>query len=187
MSIKDEKMALRSLLKQKRAEINIQDKQKADQIICDKLLSLNEIKNAKTVLTFVSTKDEVDTICFIKSLFSLHKNVAVPKCIDINGNMSFYLISSLESLLENSFGIFEPSDKSEKLQDFSNSVCIIPALSFDKNKQRIGYGKGYYDRFLKEYKGIKIGICYDELITQKLPCDSFDISADKVITQTQIF
>lgn len=187
MSVNDEKKSLRNVIKQKRKQITPKTKSENDKKIFNALLSLEEIKNAKVILTYVSMKNEVDTQNFINALLGMNKKVAVAKCEDKEGKMSFYSISSLNELKKSNFGILEPEIRAEnKLTDFENSVCIIPALAFDKKRQRIGYGKGYYDRFLENFKGVKIGLCYDEMLLEKLPCDKFDIAADIVVTQSKI-
>ena len=186
MSVNENKKALRTCLKAKRAELGSDFRQKADKEILENLLSLSEIQNAKKVLCFVSTESEIDTKKLINLLIEMQKTIAVPKCIDKNGIMKFYEIASLDSLERNSFGILEPSEiNCKELSDFSQSVCIVPALAFDKNGQRIGYGKGYYDRFLAHYNQTKIGICYDEFLLDSIICDKNDIAVDKVVTQSK--
>ena len=106
------------------------------------------------------------------------KKVAVPKC---EGNdIVFYYINSLEDLEEGSFGILEPKIN-EAVNDFDSSICIIPGVAFDNDKNRIGYGRGFYDRFLENYAGIKIGLAYKECICDKIDVSENDIKMDKVI------
>ena len=74
----------------------------------------------------------------------------------------------------------EPQNKN-KVTNFDNSICIIPGICYDINKNRVGYGKGYYDRFLKNYKGLKIGVVYNKCICQKIDTDKYDVCVDKII------
>src|SRR5574344_294851 len=116
--------------------------------------------NSYKVLIYVSNKEEIDTYEIIKKCFILKKEVYVPKCID--NNIYFYKINNLNELVLGSFNIYEPT--TNILFNNEDSICIIPGIAFDKNLYRIGYGRGFYDRFLANYKGYKIGLTLDELI-----------------------
>ena len=170
----------KQILRNKYKEIrkNIKDKEKQNDIIFNKIINLEEYKQSDLILTYVSLKEEVDTIKLIKYSFKLDKKVAVPKCE--GEDIIFYYINSLKDLEEGKFGILEPKTN-EIVNDFANSICIIPGVAFDKQNNRIGYGKGFYDRFLKKYNGIKIGLTYKECICDKIDTDINDIKMDKVI------
>lgn len=157
---------------------NILNKEEQDDMIFNKVINLEEYKQSDLILTYVSLKDEVDTIKLIKHSLENGKKVAVPKC---EGNdIVFYNISSLEELQEGSFQILEPKT-GQAVTNFNHSICIIPSVAFDKQKNRIGYGRGFYDRFLEKYTGIKIGLVYRECICDKIDVDGNDIKMDKVI------
>lgn len=171
----------KQILRNKYKEIrkNIKNKEKLDNIIFNKIINLEEYKKSDLILTYVSLKEEVDTIKLIKYCLKEGKKVAVPKC---EGNdIVFYYISSIEDLVEGTFGILEPKTK-RKVTNFTNSICIVPGISFDKQNNRIGYGRGFYDRFLENYTGIKIGLEYRECICEKIDIDGNDRKMDKIIT-----
>lgn len=162
-----------------RKEINESDKNKYDNDIFEKVINLQEYKDSKLVLAYVSLKHEVDTFKLIEHSLSIGKKVAVPKCEGYN--IIFYTINGLDELKEGKFNILEPkTDK--KLVDFSDSICIVPGVAFDNENNRIGYGKGYYDRFLKIYNGLKIGLAYKECLCEKIDAEGNDIKMDIVIT-----
>lgn len=170
----------KQILRNKYKEIrkSIENKEEHDSVIFNKIISLEEYKQSYLILIYVSLKDEVNTIQLIKHSLEIGKKVAVPKC---EGNeMAFYYINSLEDLEEGKFGILEPKTN-ELVNDFDNSICVIPGLAFDKQNNRIGYGKGFYDRFLENYKGIKIGLAYKECICDKIDANENDVKMDKVI------
>ena len=159
----------------------------SDKKIAEKLFALDEFKMAKTILIYASIEDEIRTDDIINCALESGKNVAVPLCSDEKGNMDFYLIDSLSELETGMFGVREPNaDNCDKLSDFSDSIIIVPGLSFDKFGKRIGYGKGYYDRFLSRYSSFAIGLCYDEMIACQLPADEYDKSVDLIITQSDV-
>ena len=101
--------------------------------------------------------------------------------------MEFYLADSVNDLKQGMYGILEPdTDKCSKITDFSGALCLVPALCYDKKGFRLGYGKGYYDRFLEKFTITTVGLCYNELIKDTLPVDKFDKSVDYIVTQTGI-
>ncbi len=187
IDIRKTKNELREKAKEFRLSLTSEEKIKCDTAIVEKLCSLKQFSNAATILCYMSTPIEVDTHALISRLFLQSKTVAVPRCIDNSRDMEFFCINSFEQTEKHTFGVFEPdSEKCERLRDYRNSVCIIPGLAFDREGYRLGYGKGYYDRFLSSYKGLKIGICYEKCIFEKLPHGYFDISADIVVTEREI-
>ena len=162
-----------------RKEINKVNREKYNNEIFKKIINLKEYKESKLVLIYVSLKDEVDTFRLIKHSLEIRKGVAVPKCV--GNNIEFYYIQNLNELEKGKFNILEPKTD-RKVIEFNNSICIIPGVAFDKELSRIGYGKGFYDRFLKNYCGIKIGLAYRECICEKIDNDINDVKIDIIIT-----
>lgn len=155
----------------------IKDKNNQNEYIFNKLINLKEVQESNTILIYVSFRDEVDTFNIIK-YFIDKKLVAVPK---VNKDtMDFYYINSLNDLSPGNYNILEPTT-STKVTNFNNSICIVPGLCFDKNNYRLGYGKGYYDKFLSNKNIYTIGLSYKETIIEKLPIDKYDIKLNKVI------
>ena len=177
------KKALRQELMKKRRNMDKNYKEFLDEKIYTILKSSSAIKEAKVILTYASSPIEVDTRRLIKFALSEGKTVAVPKCE--GKNMRFLSIKSLSELTVGSHGVEEPVD-GEEITDFSDSVCVTPALRFDEKGYRLGYGGGFYDRFLRNYSGTAIGICYDEFCGS-LPVGEFDISLERVITEKGFF
>jgi len=182
MSVKKQ---LRQELKLKRKEIA--DKADKDKAVCKNLLNSNDYKQADTILFYAALDDEINIDDCITEAIDEGKKVALPVCTDDAGHMDFYYINSLEDIKNGSFGVREPDIlNSVKVTDFENAVCIVPAIAYDTLGYRLGYGKGYYDRFLENYVSISIGLCYNELVVEKLPADKFDVPVDKIITENDI-
>ena len=157
---------------------NINNKKEIDDIIFNKVISLKEYKESNLVLTYVSLKDEVDTFKLIEYSLKIGKKVAVPKC---EGDIiKFSLISNLTDLKKGKFNILEPTTN-KLVTNFENSICIVPGIAFDKNNNRIGYGRGFYDKFLQNYNGIKIGLVYSECICEEIDIEKTDIKMDKIV------
>lgn len=133
-------------------------------------------------LCYISVNSEVDTYNIINFLLSSGKRVAVPFCDE--KTMKFYEIKSVDDFIIGAFGI-PTVDCSHHtvISDFENALCIVPALSFDNEGNRLGYGGGFYDRFLSEKKIKTLGLCYEECISSKLPSEDYDMKIDFVLTE----
>lgn len=179
---------LREFYKNKRINIKPTEKNQMDTALLENLLKLYKYKACKTVLTYVSLPMEVDTKAFINHSLKLGKRVAVPYCIPGTRTIDFYYINSLDELIKGTFSVLEPDiTKSEKTIDFSDSICVLPGLCFDRKGYRLGYGKGYYDRFLADYSGSVIGVCYNNFIRNNLIHGRYDRRADIIVTDKKIF
>lgn len=186
LSIKEYKAEKRTFYKSLRKSMNQEEKKSADRQIFEKLIDTYAFKNSELILTYISVSDETDTISLIKYCFENDKRVAVPKCLDKNGNMEFFEIKSFNDVKPSYFGLLEPSENCPEITLFYNSLCVVPAFSYDIKGYRIGYGGGFYDRFLSKHNVFKAGICYDECIETNHLHDEFDINVDIVITEKQI-
>ena len=185
--IREYKKRLREKNKEKRNNLNSKEKLELDNKIFKKLISLNSYKNAKMIVTFVSTSIEVDTHRLIEYSLKQGKIVVVPRCIDGTSEMEFYRIKSMQDLEVATFKVLEPIvDRCEKITKFINSICIVPGLIFDMKGNRLGYGKGYYDRFLKNYRNTTIGVCYSFCTINKLFTGRYDKPVDYLITDKYI-
>ncbi|MGN1122771.1 MAG: 5-formyltetrahydrofolate cyclo-ligase [Eubacterium sp.] len=179
MQVKSE---LRKSFKELRKSID--NKSCADKLICDNLLNSELYSKADTVLFYAALEDEINTDYAMLCALNAGKRIALPRCINSFGEMEFYYIQSLDDLICGHFNVREPDiNKCSRVTDFSNSICIVPAVSFDKNGYRLGYGKGYYDRFLKKYTSLSIGLCYNKLITDELPIGEFDVPVNYIISE----
>ena len=180
-----DKKELRSLMKSRRK--NITDKIQRDCSVTKNLFALDKYKNAKTVLCYMSLDDEICTDEIVRTSLKNGKRVAVPFCVDNDGNMDFYYINSLNDLSVQSFGVREPIiEKCEKVTTFENTIIILPGLCFDKTGNRLGYGKGYYDRFLQIHPLISVGLCYNSLIVKNVPIDEYDKKVDIIVSENGV-
>ncbi len=157
---------------------NILNKEVKDNIIYNKVINNKYVMKCETLLIYVSNNEEIDTLNIINYLLKT-KIIAVPKIED--NKMNFYIINSLSDLEKGYFNILEPNTKN-KVLNFNNVVCITPGICFSNSKYRIGYGKGFYDRFFNEKDVYKIGLCYKECLINEIFNDKYDIKMDEVIT-----
>ena len=159
---------------------NIKNRQELDTKIYKKTIENKHINDCNLILIYVSRKDEIDTLNLIEYFLNKNKQIAVPKIE--NNRMNFYYIESINDLKLGTFKVLEPTTK-KKVTIFDNTVSITPGICFSYDRHRIGYGKGYYDKFYQKYPHIyKIGLCYEECYLKEIPHDEYDIKVDEIIT-----
>ncbi len=182
--LKDEKTLLRSRYRELRNSINKVEKVEFDDLIFQRIISHELYKECKIVLAYYSINSEVDTLKLINYTLSIGKPIALPRC-NADRTISFYIINSLDSLEISSYGIAEPVENPDTLvRSFDSSLCIVPALAYDMKGFRLGYGGGYYDKFLSSHKNITtMGICYSACLTDSLINEEHDISIDYLMTE----
>lgn len=159
-----------------------------DNRITQKLLATSEYAEATTVLTYVSVSSEVSTRMFIECALRDGKTVAVPRCLP-GHCLEFVAITSLDQLIAAPFGLLEPPKELPALteEQMNASICIVPALLVDIKGYRLGYGAGFYDRFLSTYPGKKICLAYQQNLSRTmLPHTTFDVAVDEVITESEV-
>ena len=183
-----EKQRLREERLAAREALSEQERSVLDDRITQKLLATSEYAEATTVLTYVSVSSEVSTRMFIEGALRDGKTVAVPRCLP-GHCLEFVAIASLDQLIAAPFGLLEPPIELPALTEgqMDASICIVPALLVDTKGYRLGYGAGFYDRFLSTYPGKKICLAYQQnLIRTTLPHTAFDVAVDMVITESDV-
>ncbi len=186
--IREVKKALRQEFKTIRRSFLPDDKGSRDGKILQKLTALPEYRESPLLLTYVSTAIEVDTHRLIEQAVSDGKRVAVPWCVPGKVEMKFFYVNALSELAPGTFGVLEPvPEKAEELPLTTgmllHSFCVLPGLGFDLEGYRLGYGKGYYDRFLSRYPGVTAGVCYTACLKTQLPHGRYDRRADILVTE----
>lgn len=182
-NIKQRKLEIRNICKKFRNNLSAEKKQQLDLILQEKFLQTEEYKNTKTLLAFVSKDIEINTEKIIEQALADGKTLALPKCKEEN-LMDFYIVNSLSQLKEGYYGLLEPDpEKCTMLKDTANTICLVPGLAFDREGYRIGFGKGYYDRFLLDYNGVTVGMCYAKCVHESLPKGYYDRPIDILITE----
>lgn len=183
-----EKQRLREECLAAREALSEQERSVLDERITQKLLVTSEYSEATTVLTYVSVSSEVSTRMFIECALRDGKTVAVPRCLP-GHCLEFVAITSLDQLIAAPFGLLEPPKELPALteEQMDASICIVPALLVDTKGYRLGYGAGFYDRFLSTYPGKKICLAYQQNLSQTmLPHTASDVAVDVVITESDV-
>ena len=183
-----EKQRLREERLAAREALSEQGRSVLDDRITQKLFATSEYAEATTVLTYVSVSSEVSTRMFIECALRDGKTVAVPRCLP-GHCLEFVAIASLEQLVAAPFNLLEPVKELPAVTEDqkNNSICIVPALLVDTKGYRLGYGAGFYDRFLSTYPGKKICLAYQQNLSRTmLPHTAFDVAVDVVITESDV-
>ena len=184
IDIRPVKTALREKYRAIRTAMTEEERKSCDEGVAAQVRRLWQYKSNHTLLVYVSTSIEVDTFRIITNALQDGKRVAVPRCVPGTRNMEFFYIQSLDVLQPGSFGVLEPDPAvCEPLTDLSCGLCIVPAFSYDWSGFRLGYGKGYYDRFLSRFEGNIIGICYSNCVQKSLPHGRFDRPVEVLVTE----
>ena len=183
-----EKQRLREERLAARESLSEQERCVLDDCITQKLLETPEYSEAATVLTYVSVSSEVSTRMFIECALRDEKTVAVPRCLP-GHRLEFVAITSLDQLVPAPFNLLEPAKDLPTLteEQLDDSICIVPALLVDTKGDRLGYGAGFYDRFLSTYPGKKICLAYQQNLSRTmLPHTALDVAVDMVITESEV-
>ncbi|MBM7713810.1 5-formyltetrahydrofolate cyclo-ligase [Siminovitchia sp. FSL H7-0308] len=151
------------------------------------LVDTEEWKEAKTVALTVSRFPEVDTWQLIRKGWDQSKRVVVPKCHAETKQMTFRQIHSFTNLEHSFFGLFEPKEhETDAVSKEEIDLVIVPGLLYNRAGYRVGFGGGYYDRFLKDYRGYTISLAFSFQLIDHLPHEEYDIPIGKMITEKEI-
>lgn len=183
---RDEKNLIRKQMKQLRADMTRTERFEKSMQIFEQLITVPEFKRADRIYTYVSMDNEIDTIMLIDYSLSLEKRVFVPR---VSGkDMEFYEISDISELSPGYMGIYEP-DINGKEPDYSRTgFMCMPGLAFDKSYNRIGYGGGFYDRYLSvENKLYKAALAYEAQLLESIPAQDGDVRPDMIVTEENIY
>ena len=186
-NIIEKKRELRKQLKERRASILIADRIRADRMLYERTVALKEYERADVILAYYPIKGELNILPIIEHALRHGKKVALPVSKTKDYSLVFRFISSLDELALGAYSIPEPPADAQAYKCECNALCIVPALSFDKEGRRIGYGKGFYDRFLSRFNGDTLGLCYSSMLSDKIPTEPTDVSVNIVITEKEEF
>ena len=187
MDIKEKKTEIRTAYLEKRAAIPPEERARRDEKICQYILSSASFRYAQTILAYHPKETEVNILPVLREAIAQGKKIALPRCEEAH-IMTYRYISSLEELAPGTYGIYEPSADAPLFSEEAGvgSLCLVPGVVFDVHGLRIGYGGGYYDRFLHSYQGSVLGLVYREFILPSLPHGRYDLALPVIVTEKGI-
>lgn len=167
--------------------INRTEHQKKSLEIINRLLASDEFRSADTIGVTISRYPEVDTRPLIEAAWTAGKRIAVPKCIHATREMDFRLITSYNSLEKVYMDLLEPIiDETISVEKKEIGLQIVPGVVFSDEGYRIGFGGGYYDRYMSDYKGDTLSLAFAVQTSQVVPIERHDISVSKIITEDKM-
>ena len=184
--IREDKNEIRAQCKRWRSKLDPAQKAALDARILRRVKTLWAYREAKTVFAYVSGALEANTLEIIRGAWADGKQVAVPRCVTGTRDMVFCLINSLDELEPGAFGVLEPQDNCPLAAAGPADLCLVPGLAFDLSGARLGFGKGYYDRFLAQFPGNKAGLCYEGCLRRRVPCGRFDQKIPVIVTEKRV-
>jgi len=174
------KNVIRSQITELRKQLSEDQKAQASDSVFKKIESLPEFKSAKTILMYWSTTDELPTHKFVEK-WSAEKVILLPSVVGDDIVIKKY--SPKENLKRGNLGIYEP--EADGLYTGKIDLTIVPGVAFDLKMNRLGRGKGYYDRFFNDIKTQKWGVGFDFQVVPSLPTNTDDKPMNKVISPTK--
>ena len=184
--IKKQKDDIREEYKQRRVEMPIEERHRRDEAICHVAEGLVSFRYAEYVLLYAATEGEIDVNAIAELALEKGKKVCFPRCDKKTHTMTYHMVNALDELAVDSYGILEPAEDApiyEPEKDTGAAVCFVPGLVYDKAGYRLGYGKGFYDRYLSAFSGCTIGVVYSDYILPVVPRGRFDVSVDILLTE----
>jgi 5-formyltetrahydrofolate cyclo-ligase len=178
-----DKKELRKIILEKRDNIALNERIKYDKDIFNSLINSPLYIKSKLIFVFVSYKSEVNTHEIIKHALSQGKRVCVPKVLSKSEGMHAIEIRKFDDLKSGKYGILEPETFENKINEEEIDLALIPGVAFDKSGGRMGYGAGFYDRFLVKLKKDthKIALAYGVQIVDYIPMNEWDVKVDGII------
>lgn len=191
------KSSIRKDFLNKRDNMSIELALKKSVKIQNKLKSLKEFIQAKSILFYVSKGCEVSTIALIEECFAYdmlsikingcQKQVILPRVVPKTASLDLFEVKTFEELEMGSFGILEPKKTLQRFTNYGNiDLIIVPGIAFDRKGNRIGYGKGFYDNLLKKTNGVSIALAYDYQVQNSVPKNHEDIPVDIIVTEKEV-
>lgn len=184
----ESKSKIRKRILNVRNNMSKEDVKKNSNAIMDKITSLDIYKHSKVVFIYMDFKNEVITSNLIKRMLCEKKRVVIPYTDSINTVLIPSEITKESDLKQNSFGYYEPkSILPVNIEEID--LVIVPGVVFDKNLNRIGFGKGYYDKILNRLKpsAKKIALAHDFQVLEDIPAEEHDVKMDMIITEKNIY
>lgn len=156
-------------------------------LIAKRLYEESFWKEANTIGITVSKIPEVDTYQIIRKCWEAGKTVVIPKCIPIDRRLEFRTLTAFNQLESVYYGLLEPvPSMTEEVQPNEIDLLIVPGLAYTRRRYRLGFGGGYYDRFLQNYKGHTLSLAFQMQIVEEIPIEEHDLPVEKIITDQGI-
>lgn len=179
-----EKNQLRQQLREQRRALSSAEIERYSAAVCERLR--DRCRGKRCVMAYLSAFHEVCVDDAIRELLKSGGTVAVPVTDAETGKITPYALRDLNAVHRGAYGIREPI-KTEEISKEQIEAVLVPGVGFDRSGGRLGFGKGCYDRFLADFSGLRIGICYEFQLVEKIETEERDVPMDMIITEKNCY
>jgi 5-formyltetrahydrofolate cyclo-ligase len=184
--LQKQKSGLRRKIRARLNKISAAGREAASLKICARLKEQFFFQNAATVLFFAPLPDEADVWPLLQEALGAGKTVALPQFDAATQNYATRRVQNLESeIVTGQFWVREPKSDCAKIPLDKIDLVLVPGIAFDLHGNRLGRGKGFYDRLLAGISGVKCGVAFDEQIVNEVPAGKSDVQVDFILTPTR--
>ena len=189
-SFQDKKILRKEVL-EKRNNLDFNKKEEMDKEILKKFYETQYYKKAKKIFIYISYSSEINTKEIINKALKDNKKIYIPRTEFKTRHMDAVEITSLDNLVESTYGILEPSKEAPYIEPNELDLIVVPGVAFDRNGGRMGYGAGFYDRYFKKIKKenikkiVKLALAYELQIHDEVPMNDQDVPVDYIITENE--
>lgn len=184
---RNKKSVLRASVLKERARINSDTWKMKSDLIAEKVQNIEEFNRADCIHVYVSMNDrnEVGTDTLLTTILQSDKNLVVPVTNFSKGTLTHSMLTDLSDLKKNKWGVKEPVAIHE-IEISNIDLILVPMVAADRSGNRLGYGKGFYDRFLNKSDACKVGMVFNEYLFDEIPTESFDEKLDIIVTDSEV-
>ena len=185
-----DKKEIRALMRAKKAALSRDFVEEYSARVTENFTAQPFYRDAQVLYAYLTFNQELRTDGLIRRAWADGKRVAVPRVLG-KGVMEFYYIDSFEGFVRSSFGVPEPPEDPARLADEREVLLLMPGLAFDRAHNRVGYGGGFYDRYIERKQAedvhfFKPALAYNFQIVDAIPANDFDVKVDAVLTADEI-
>ncbi len=178
------KQVLREKMLNIRNSFSIEEIQRMSEIIQTRVMNMGEFTSAKTVAAYYPLESEVSTLKILSTVLCLKKHLALPRVEDAD-SISFAEVNDIDKDLETGkYKIKEPKNRCSKINKMD--LVLVPGIAWDEHGYRLGYGKGYYDRYLASVKAGTVGLAYDFQVLENIPHENNDFRVNLIVTEKRV-
>ena len=185
LDLNSSKKQLRQMARAVRDTIGRVDATQMSEHACKLLSESEELASADVILIYYPIKNEPSPLSLIDEAKRRGIKIAFP-LRDKQNKMLIFKEAEIDTLSHSDFGLLEPREDAKEVSLTEKTVCIVPALLFSRTGYRLGYGGGYYDRFLSDFQGTSIGLSYSTLLVEAIEKEEHDVPLDMIITESEV-
>jgi 5-formyltetrahydrofolate cyclo-ligase len=181
---REQKSELRKRCRVMRKSLGEEKRMQASAKICEQIAGWNIFQQSEVILTYMPIKGEVD----LTPLLSRYPNKKwiLPRIIPAENNRMVFHLYDPDRLMLHPFGMLEPAPDSPVIQNQQIELVFAPGLAFDRHGWRLGYGGGYFDRFLKKFSGVSVGVVFHDLLLDEVPRGVYDVAMNWIVTEREL-